>query len=68
MESCPACEKRLKQGLTGHYDASCLECCARLVKTTRPLRVQAECMLGFIERFASAPLRKDILRRLKEII
>lgn len=65
--TCPACEKRSK-GFTGHYEASCLECCARLVKSTRPLRVQAECMLGFIKRFKSAPLREDILKRLKEIL
>lgn len=53
---CPCCAK-----VSGLYDLTCLACCARLVLSARPSRLQQEVMLAAIERQRDAPKRAAIL-------
>ena len=62
----------------GRYNIMCLDCCARLVLSTRPDRAKAEAMLHVISiyrdrpagarRTKRAPSRKRVLARVKKII
>jgi len=44
----------------------CVQCCARLVRSARPLRRAQDGMLAAIARFPGAPKRADVLAALKE--
>jgi hypothetical protein len=39
----------------------CLQCCARLVRDSRPNRARQEAMLAVIDRFQDSPKRAEIL-------
>jgi len=52
---------------SGMYDLKCVECCARLVISTRPSKPRASAMLAAIERINDAPSRDVILDRVKTI-
>lgn len=58
---CKACEAFGKNPLCGHYHFSCLECCTRLVLSTRPNKAAAAGMLAAIARFPGSPGREQIL-------
>lgn len=47
----------------GMYHLGCLECCARLVMTTRPSKPRAGTMLAAIARYRGAPEREKITER-----
>lgn len=65
---CPHCAFAQAHGRCATYSFYCLECCARLVFSTYPLKPQAASMLACIARHKKAPKRSDILRRVKEKI
>lgn len=65
---CPHCAKVQTHGQCATYSLHCLECCARLVFSTYPLKPQAAAMLACIGRSKQAPKRADILRRVAEKI
>jgi hypothetical protein len=44
---------------------ACLQCCARLVTSARPLRYQQEVMLAAIARCPGAPSREAVLREIR---
>jgi len=50
-EECTACASSLQQSHSGAYRLHCLDCCARLVLSTRPSREHAAGMLEAIRRF-----------------
>ncbi len=50
-EECTACASSLHQPHSGAYRLHCLDCCARLVLSTRPSREHAAGMLEAIRRF-----------------
>ena len=50
-EECTACASSLRQLHSGAYRLHCLDCCARLVLSTRPSREHAAGMLEAIRRF-----------------
>lgn len=50
-EECTACASSLRQPHSGAYRLHCLDCCARLVLSTRPSREHAAGMLEAIRRF-----------------
>lgn len=52
-EDCTACASSLRQPHSGAYRLHCLDCCARLVLSTRPSREHAAGMLEAIRRFLS---------------
>lgn len=51
--------------LWGGYRAQCIHCCARLIKSARPLRTAQEAMLAAVTRRAGAPDKAEILQDLK---
>lgn len=50
-EECTACASSLRQPHSGAYRLHCLDCCARLVLSTRPSLEHAAGMLEAIRRF-----------------
>ena len=46
---------------------SCTSCCARLVKSARPMRHAQDAMLACIARHEGAPTRAAVLRALKAL-
>lgn len=61
--TCSCCEL-----ISGIYDTSCLECCARLVATASPDKAKAMTMLAVIAKNKESPKREAILSRVKEMI
>ena len=56
------CELVKTDRLAGAYDLKCVACCARLVKSARPLSgTPQERMLEVIARTHGAPTRKAVL-------
>ena len=51
----------------GRYQLTCLDCCVRLVNSTRPDKSKARVMLAAIARQPGAPSRSAINDRLAEI-
>lgn len=49
----------------GGFNMSCVQCCARLVRSARPLRTAQEAMLASIGRHQGAPTRAAVLAALK---
>lgn len=56
---CKSCKK------SGHYDFKCLDCCARLVLSTKPDKDKAKSILAAIGRYTTAPSKKLILDKVK---
>lgn len=65
---CPACESSKQRPNSGMYHFSCLECCTRLVLSTRPNKAAAAGMLAAIERFPGNPGRERILECVKQTL
>lgn len=65
MAPCPDCEKATARKHHGGYRMQCVQCCARLVASARPLRRQQEAMLAAIALFRGAPTRQEVLVRLQ---
>lgn len=59
--TCAACESSKERPMSGAYQLTCLHCCARLVLSTQPDRLQASVMLAAIARQPGDPDRADIL-------
>lgn len=64
--TCKQCESSNGRRTHGAYNLNCLDCCARLVASTRPDKAKAAAMLHAIARNREAPKRADILARVKE--
>lgn len=67
--TCPHCQSYAEQPHYGGYQATCVQCCARLVMSAYPSKLHAMAMLAAIARFRDAPGRDEILacvRRLME--
>lgn len=65
---CPACESSKQRPHSGMYHFSCLECCTRLVLSTRPNKTAAAGMLAAIERFPQNPGRERILESVRQAL
>ena len=51
----------------GLYDFRCLQCCARLIATARPLKGAQLAMLAAIARTPGAPTRQAVLDAVKAL-
>jgi hypothetical protein len=51
----------------GGFNMLCARCCARLVRSARPLRMAQEAMLACIARHPGAPTREAVLQALKAL-
>lgn len=65
---CPACESSKQRPHSGAYSFKCVECCCRLVLSTRPDKRLAASMLAAIERFPDNPGRERILECVKQTL
>lgn len=63
MTPCDACEAAAQRPTSGLYRAGCIECCARLVASTAPLKAHAQSMLAVLERSPAFPGLAPILAR-----
>lgn len=58
---CAACTLTQTRPHCGAYRMQCLQCCARLVQSARPVRALQESMLTAIARYHDAPKRAEVL-------
>lgn len=66
IEPCRPCTLSKKQKHYGEYRLKCLQCCIRLVNSTRPDRAnKAEQMLAAIDMVRDAPSRDAVIKELK---
>lgn len=64
--SCTACAQHQASGIAGgRYDLHCLQCCARLVRSARPVRRMQETMLAVVTRRDGRPSRAQVVDQLK---
>lgn len=64
--SCTACAQHQTSGIAGgRYDLHCLQCCARLVRSARPVRRMQETMLAVVTRRDGRPSRAAVLDELR---
>lgn len=68
-QHCQQCSEFAVRSLQGRpwggYNMLCAPCCARLVRSARPLRMAQDAMLACIARHEGAPSRAAVLRALK---
>ncbi len=65
MTPCTSCEYSKQQPLSGLYSMTCTQCCARLIRSARPMKGAQQSMLAAIARHPDAPKRSDILQAIK---
>lgn len=65
--TCEACASVQSGRPGGRYDFRCVDCCARLVRSARPLKAAQLAMLAAIERTPGAPSRDLLLGAVKRI-
>ena len=63
--TCTHCTLAATRPLWGGYQAQCIHCCARLIKSARPLRKAQDAMLAAVTRRTGSPSRAEILQALK---
>jgi len=66
--TCTACQAHAQNPLSGQYHFGCLQCCTRLVLSTRPNKQAAAGMLAAIERFPQNPGRERILEYVRQAL
>lgn len=65
MKPCETCQQADQNPRSGRYSFTCPRCCARLIRSARPLRHAQEAMFAAIARQEGAPPKADILAQLK---
>ena len=63
---CQACESSKQRPHSGAYSFKCVACCARLVLSTNPNKLQAATMLAAIDRFPGNPGRDAVLECVRQ--
>lgn len=63
--TCTNCQKAQSHPHWGGYDTRCARCCARLVRSARPVREHQEAMLYAIALRPENPSKADVLKALK---
>ena len=66
--TCQQCESSKQRPHSGAYSFKCVECCCRLVLSTRPDKRLAASILAAIERFPENPGRDRILESVRQIL
>jgi hypothetical protein len=65
--SCTSCEYFKKQPISGLYNMTCVKCCARLIRSARPLKAAQQAMFASIKRHQGAPSKAAILQAIVEL-
>ena len=66
MSDCPQCARAAHRPHAGDYQARCLDCCARLVRSARPDRRMASALLAAVARMPGAPDRAEVIAHLAQ--
>ncbi len=66
MDDCPDCEAHRRIRLHGGYRMQCVQCCARLLRSARPMRGAQNALLAAIRHHPDAPETVEILDALKQ--
>jgi hypothetical protein len=64
---CTSCESSKQQPLSGRYNMTCIHCCARLIRSARPLKGAQQAMFAAIARHQGAPSRSAVLQVIKQL-
>ncbi len=64
--TCESCIRFRANPLTGWFNLRCLDCCCRLIESTRPSVEQREVAFEAIARMPGAPSRRQIVATLAE--
>ena len=64
---CQQCQHSTAKPHWGGYDTRCVHCCARLVRSARPLRDMQDAMLAAIALRPENPARAAVLAALKDL-
>lgn len=65
---CQAHQERAQRGQpSGAYHLACVRCCARLVRSARPLRAAQEAMLAAIAMRPGRPSRQQVLAAIHQL-
>lgn len=67
MTPCNTCTLRQQNPNTGRYNMRCVNCCAHLVRSARPLKHAQEAMFACIEQRADWPTKPEIIEAIKAI-
>lgn len=67
MKPCETCQQADLNPRSGRYSFTCARCCARLIRSARPLRHAQEAMFAAIARQEGAPAKADILAQVKAL-
>lgn len=59
--TCDICDTKL----TCCYDFKCVDCCARLIRNSRPNKARQEAMLIVVSKTPGAPTRDEILTAMR---
>jgi hypothetical protein len=66
--TCPSCKTHSMNTHSGAYHFGCLDCCTRLVLSTRPNKAAAAGMLAAIARYPQNPGRERILESVRQAL
>ena len=66
--TCKQCESSKQRPHSGAYSFKCVECCCRLVLSTRPDKRLAATMLAAIDRYPQNPGRERILESVRQAL
>ena len=66
-DGCKACQLSRDKALYGVYCFACARCCARLIRSARPLRSVQEAMFAAIGRLQGAPTKNEIIEAIRTI-
>lgn len=66
--TCKQCESSKQRPHSGAYSFKCVDCCCRLVLSTKPDKQKAAAMLAAIERFPGNPGRERILECVRQTL
>lgn len=65
--TCTFCEYSKQQPLSGLYSMTCAHCCARLIRSARPLKGAQQAMFAAIAKHQGAPSKAAVLQALKQL-
>lgn len=63
--TCSNCAMAATRAVWGGYSMNCVQCCARLMRSARPMRHLQEGILGLLARVPGRPSKEDVIAELK---
>lgn len=65
--TCQHCDQAAARPHWGGYSMQCVQCCARLIRSARPLKAAQEALLAAITMRPENPTKEAILQALKAL-